>query len=106
MKSGASNTAREKVSIRVLSSQSGHLHQLPGLHDVPRHKPVGKIWNFSWLLMGRSYIDQSADTWNDVQRRYISVRSVSTGRFGSSRPAVFLKKAAASCREILEPMED
>ena len=106
MKSSAKGPTREKVSIRLLSSQSGHLHQLPGLHDVPRHKPVGKIWNFSWLLRGRSYIDQSAATWNDVQRRYTSVRVVSTGRFGSSRPAVFLKRAAASCREILEPMDD
>ena len=92
MKSSARSPAREKVLRTGLSAQSGHLHQL----DVPQHKPVGKIWNFSWLPMRRSFIDQSADTWNDVQRRCISVRFVSTGRFGSSRPAVFLKRAAAS----------
>ena len=96
MKSSARSPAREKVLRNVLSSQSGHLHQLPGLHDVPQHKPVGMIWNFSWLHMGRSYIDRIADTWNDVQRQCIYVRFASTGRFESSRPAVFLKRAAAS----------
>ena len=96
MKSSARSPVREKVLRNVPSSQSGLLHQLPGQHDVPRHKPVGMIWNSSWLHMARSYTDKNAGIWNGVQRQHISLRFVSTGRFGSSRPAVFLKKAAAS----------
>ena len=95
MKSDAKSPAR-----KVPSTLSGHLHQLPGLHDVPQHKPVGKIWNSPWLHMARCYTGKVADIWNGVQRQYISARFVSTGRFGSSRPAVFLKRAAASCRML------
>ena len=100
MKSSARSPAREKVSRNAPSSQSGHLHQLPGLHDVPRHKPVGMIWKSSWLHMARCYIEKIADIWSGVQGQYISARFVSTGRFGSSRPAVFLKRAAASWRRL------
>ena len=80
MKSGARSPAREKVSRNVPSSQSGHLHQLPGRHDVPRHKPVGMTWNSSWLHMAKSYIEKIADIWNGVQKQCISARFVSTGR--------------------------
>ena len=50
--------------------------------------------------MARCYTEKTADIWNGVQRQYISARYVSTGRSGSSRRAVFLKRAAASWRML------